>query len=235
MFTTFVQNDQRELLKQIRGFAFPSTSLMGSNGAFSISSCHPFAAPYKWIHSHSARLVPLGLNCCQKREGLTNLPPTAGSMPRISITARSPIAPSVPAPAAERGAVETYSTWMQTLCAIYIPLQHDGVNVWKPNVQVQVLMQIELDILIRCLKDLNRLRGIIESVFPTLSLVATVEHCIPHPVEGKESSSTLFIFIVVWIVCIHCMLVDFFVRRWNLKYIVSWIAHVMIIQGVQNY
>lgn len=55
--TTLVQNGQRELLKQICGFSFPSAGF-GSNGAFSISSWHPFAAPYKWIHSHSARLRP---------------------------------------------------------------------------------------------------------------------------------------------------------------------------------
>ncbi len=55
MCTHFVQNDQTELLKH-RYVAF--VGLMGSNGAFSISSWHPFAAPYKWIHSHSARFHP---------------------------------------------------------------------------------------------------------------------------------------------------------------------------------
>ncbi len=55
MCSHFVQNDQIELLKH-RYVAF--VGLMGSNGAFFISSWHSFTAPYKWIHSHSARLRP---------------------------------------------------------------------------------------------------------------------------------------------------------------------------------
>lgn len=90
---------------------------------------HDTPSPRHTNESTPTRLgfVPLGLNCCQKREGLTNLPPTAGSTPCISITTRSPLALPVLASAAERGAVDTHSTWAQTLCAIYIPLQHDGM------------------------------------------------------------------------------------------------------------
>lgn len=53
---------------------------------------HDTPSPHHTNESTRTRLgfVPLGLNCCQKREGLTNLPPTAGSTPCISITARSP-------------------------------------------------------------------------------------------------------------------------------------------------
>lgn len=90
-YATFVQNVQTELLKH--RYAASRFRLRVWWGPVAHSPFpHDTPSPRHTNESTPTRLgfVPLGLNCCQKREGLTNLPPTAGSTPRISITTRFP-------------------------------------------------------------------------------------------------------------------------------------------------
>ncbi len=134
VYTFCTKRPDRTVKTQIRG-------VCGFDGGPMAHSPFPHDTPLLRHTNESTptRLgfIPLGINCCQKREGLTNLPPTAGSTPRISITTRFPprsVCPHLSGKERRCGDIlhlnadatrylYTLTTWWYT------------VNAWKPTFQ----------------------------------------------------------------------------------------------------